>query len=401
MPHQVGAILRQFGPGPANVPPGPAVPTFTVTDNGDGTGGVVTVVGSSVGATNTFYAALRYSASDTLTFSAGNSRMSDGTIVTALPIGNYWGYIHSVLNGQAALSLINGFTLTTDVGQTPNDFYCEARCDVDCSWIFERIFIWPQFAAGSTRVEWVLHPNFTDTGPYTFQLQVGGTGSNDADDWADVGAPVIDTYFALDSIRRAYGKFQWTHYRIKLVTSAGEYFSTPQPCLGNLGFQDWARARELVRLETLRLKKEAGQEGYLLKRKLFGEVCTCVDAETGEVKNPQHLDCYGTGFVGGYYDPYSCVYVEQSVRAHRSHIDAAQRGTVDDLPVVNGRMLNVPQVFSYDVWVDRDTDLRWAIHKIQNIVEIRGVPLVVSAEMRLLPFTDIVYQYDIDGQVPT
>lgn len=278
--------------------------------------------------------------------------------------------------------------------------YCETRCESECSWVFDRVFVWPQISAGSTRVEWTLHPNFADEGSYTFQLQVGKTGLDDATDWTDVGAPVVDTYFALDTAQRVYGKFQWTHYRVKLTSSAGVYYSTPQLALGNLGFADWNRARELLRLEKLRLVKEAGQEGYLLKRKLFGTTCTCIDTVTKEVKNPQHSDCYGTGIVGGYYEPYSCFYVEQSTKVNRSHIDP-MKGTANDRTTVAGRMLNVPQVFSYDVWVDRDSDLRWAIHNIQSLVEVRGVPLVVSCEMRLLPFTDPVYQFDISGQVPS
>jgi hypothetical protein len=278
---------------------------------------------------------------------------------------------------------------------------CTPRCQEDCSWVFDRVFVWPQIAAGETRVEWSLHPKFTETGPYVFQLQVGRTGLDEADDWTNVGAPVTDTYYALDDTQRVYGKFQWTHYRIKLTVGSTDYYSVPVAPLGNLTFQDWNKARELIRMEKLRLKQAAGQEGYLLKRKLFGTPCSCIDRMTGETRKPHHEECYGTGIVGGYFDPYPCFYVDQSTRAHRSHLDGGTgRGTIDDLPIVSGRMLNMPQIFSYDVWVDRDTDQRWMMHKIDSVVEVRGVPLVLSVEMRLLPFSHPVYKIPIDGQVP-
>jgi hypothetical protein len=152
-------------------------------------------------------------------------------------------------------------------------------------------------------------------------------------------------------------------------------------------------------MEKLRLVQEAGQEGYLLKRKLFGELCTCVDSQTREILNAQHVPCYGTGFVGGYHPALDCVWVETSTVAHRSELDSGVlRGTINDMPRVSGRMLAIPQVYSMDVWVDKDTDFRWMIHSVRNIVEVRGVPLVVNAEMRLLPFTHPVYAFEIPGQ---
>lgn len=283
---------------------------------------------------------------------------------------------------------------------------CTVRCVDDCVQVFDRIFVWPQITAGDTRVEWSLKDVFirSSTGPYTFQLQVGRTSQNTADDWVNVGAPVVDGYFALDSTKRVYGKFQWTHYRIKLTVPGvtDPYYSDPQPCMGNLSWTDWNRARDILRMEKVRLRQLAGQEGYLLKLKLFGTDCECLDPQTKENLNPEHPDCYGTGIEGGYYEPVPCVYADLSPTSHDSHLDGgAMRGTVDDATVVSARLLNYPQVHSGDVWVSRDKDFRWMIHKTSAVAEIRGVPLVLQAEMRLLPFTHPVYNLEIAGQVPS
>jgi hypothetical protein len=268
--------------------------------------------------------------------------------------------------------------------------------------VFDKLTIWPQISAGATRVEWTLVKGFKDTGIYTFQVQVGTTGSNLSDDWVDVGTPVVDTYFKLDTIKRLYGKFAWTHYRIKLTTDQDTYYSHPQSILGTLDFHRWNRARELVRLESLRLKHLAGQEGYLLKRKHFGTACSCLDPQTQEVLDAQHDICYGTGIVGGYYEPIPCFYVEQSRSNSNNNLDAGQmRGTIDDSAIVTGRMINIPQIYSMDVWVDRDTDKRWLIRGITNLVEVQTLPLVLSVEMRLLPYGHPVYKLVIDGQIPS
>jgi hypothetical protein len=279
---------------------------------------------------------------------------------------------------------------------------CVLHCGPTCEWIFDRIRVYPQIDGG-TRVEWTIHPQFSDPSPYIFQLQVGRTSNPSADDWENVGSSVVDTYFAVDSSRRIYGKFQWTHYRVILITSTASYASKPQHAYGNLKKRDWLRSREIARLEQKRLRKEAGQEGYLLKRKLFGTVCAeCTDTITGEVRNAQCVTCLGTGLVGGYYAPVECFYAELSPHGTRSELDAQARGTINDLPRVHARMLNVPQVFSYDIWVDKDSDFRWIIHSIQNAVEIRGVPIVLHpVELRLAPYSHPVYSIDISGQVPS
>lgn len=271
----------------------------------------------------------------------------------------------------------------------------------DCTWIFDRLRVWPLIAGGS-RVEWVIHPQFNENEPYTFQLQMGRTGNNDADDWCDVGLPADDVCFALDPTQRVYGKTQWTHYRVKLTTADGNsYTSEPQHSLGALDQRDWSRVREITRREDLRLRKESGQEGYLLKRKLFGTECSCLDTQTKEVRNANCDQCYGTGFVGGYYAPYADFWVELQPHGHRSQVDDS-RGTIDDVARTAGRMLNTPQVFSYDVWVDKDTDMRWIIHTIKHAVEIRGVPVVLyPVELRLAPYTHPVYNIAMPNQVPS
>jgi hypothetical protein len=266
-------------------------------------------------------------------------------------------------------------------------------CGANCEWIFARVMTSPGITGG-TRIEWTIHPQFDGEAPYTYQVQVGRTGNPLADDWVDIGGEISDTYY-MDLIQRVYGKFNWTHYRVILTTADGyRYASKPQPTHGRLTKSDWLRAREIKRLELLRLQKEAGAVGYLLKRRLFGESCSCLDELTGEIRNPQCGSCYGTGFVGGYFDPYPCFYVEMGLNQHRTHSDDS-RGTVNDLPVILGRMINDPQIFSYDVFVEADTDLRWCLHRIKSVVEIRGLPLILQVEMRQLPFSDPAYLFSL------
>ena len=273
----------------------------------------------------------------------------------------------------------------------------QSQCPVTCNWIFSRLRVSP-LVAGGTLVEWELHPNFKDTAPYTFQLQSGETGLEDATDWVNVGSPVVDGFSAVDPNPLPPGKWRTRHYRVQLTSVENSYYSAPQYAVNELSRTDWLKAREIMRLELLRLKDEVGTEGYLLKRKLSGTPCECLDTLTMESKNPDCGLCYGAGFIGGYYAPYPCCWAELGQTSHRTHLDDA-RGTVDDLPVLqNCRMINVPQVNSYDVWVDRKSDNRWIVHRVTAAAELRGVPLVVVCEFRLAPYSHPVYNVVIDNQ---
>ena len=269
-------------------------------------------------------------------------------------------------------------------------------CDPSCGSVFDRVVV-SRLIRGGTRVMWELLDSFLDPLPHTFSLEVGKTANNQADDWAQVGLSVTNVFVAVDGEQRVFGKTNRTHYRIKLQTSAGTYYSDPVGAMGTLQAREWRIAREVIRKERLR-SEYAAQDGYLLKKRISGVRCeTCLDHMTQEVRNPDCPDCLGTGFKCGYYYPMACVWADMSPKAHHVQLDGS-RGTVDDV-VVTSRMLMSPLMGEEDVWVNKLTDDRYYIHKVQHTAEIRGVPLVGNVEMRPAPFTDIVYDIEIPEQI--
>jgi hypothetical protein len=79
---------------------------------------------------------------------------------------------------------------------------------------------------------------------------------------------------------------------------------------------------------------------------------------------------------------------------HRDEV--RERGTIDDDSLVRqARIIFDPPVAYWDAFVADQSDLRFYFHRIKHIAEIGMVPLVSQAELRLAPFTDVIYTVEV------
>jgi hypothetical protein len=77
--------------------------TLTITDNADGTGGVATVAGSNVAATNTLYKAAWSGQTGALTWTSVGSRTGDGTISVSSGTGFFVFRLDSLYSGTTTV----------------------------------------------------------------------------------------------------------------------------------------------------------------------------------------------------------------------------------------------------------------------------------------------------------
>lgn len=250
---------------------------------------------------------------------------------------------------------------------------------------------------GQTRVSWELRGDYATPAPHTFQLQGSPSGIAEGDDWIDVGAPLVDGVLAVDAAARNAGMEPTWHYRVKLTDASGTSYSWPVGCFGTLSAAEWARARELIRKERLLAGRLGGTRGWLLKRRRAGtgaastpRVRAAIDPISRGIIRPTRPESRGTEVVGGYYAP---VPLDVMLDPSASYPQAnSERGTADDAATFNrGRFVTVPQVVSRDVFVEDGTDLRYFVHEVRHIAEIRGVPLLATAEFRRAAFSDPIY----------
>lgn len=252
---------------------------------------------------------------------------------------------------------------------------------------------------GVSRVSWEMDRAFHDPRPWIFQLQFSPSGLDTSTDWINVGSPVENTLYAEDDQRHTseYGKRLLTYYRVILTTPLRTYVSTPTDTYGLLDEPDWILAREIIRKENLR-HRYVSRSGYLLKRMRFGERCTnCTDPLAGEILNSKCPECNGVGFKVGYHAPIPMI-MDLSTDAIAEQRNGASTGP-SRVANVMGRTLGSPPLAKEDVWVDARSDQRWfADGAIAHAAEWRGVPLIVSVELSLAPFSHQVYKIEVGGE---
>jgi hypothetical protein len=257
---------------------------------------------------------------------------------------------------------------------------------------FRRVFA-DYLIDGGARVFWELRPQFYVPLPQTFQLQVGSTADQAADDWQPVGLPVVNTFTASDPTRRALGKQLTVHYRVQVIDGNGNVWLSPaSTVMGQMGVREWLWARDLIRRETLRLRKWAGLKGFLLKRRRDGPACLgCIDPETNSVIDSQCPVCFGSRFLGGYFTAVPCQLFDTG-NASRSELRQTDspKGTVADV-VMQGRVLGTIQLVTNDVWVDTSSDLRYWIEEVSVPARIRGVPIIQEIKLSQFSLSDVIY----------
>lgn len=289
-----------------------------------------------------------------------------------------------------------------DAGNQDN-YAPDNRCDpVPCPSVCDNVFSMVHISyviRGGTRIMWTLHRSFVDPQPWVFRVETGRTGNEHADDWVPVGNSAENICYVVDTSRRSYTVGETdTHYRVRLTTPNGVYFSQPTAKSGVLNARDWRNASEILRRERLR-NRYASSDGFLLKRRTTGQDCTtCLDPQTREVTDIYCPTCRGTGKVCGYYYPIPCIWADLSSAPQRRQLDGSLSFGVERPIVTSARMSMLPLVEEQDIWINRKTDERYAITNIRTIAAMRSVPLVANVEMRLLPFTDIVYEIPIPQQ---
>jgi hypothetical protein len=237
-------------------------------------------------------------------------------------------------------------------------------------------------------VTWALNREFINPGPYKFQLY-RGLSTNDTK--RVKVAEVIDQPFLYDMSPSFPQMGKSLYYVVKLIDGRGaEFWSQAATTDMYWGHRDWLLARDIIRKETLLLRKKTGTKGWLLKRRTWGDPCPdCLDPVTKQVQNARCSTCYGTGFVGGYYDPVE-FWITMNATSRMQRLTPEQ-GVVSE-NIETARTLAYPPVDTNDVWVNATVNHRYRVQPtIASIARHRGIDIVLNILLEELPESSAAY----------
>lgn len=263
--------------------------------------------------------------------------------------------------------------------------------------VFKRLALDVQGAVAAENrvlVEWALEPTAVGRipGPYTFTLERGYAAT---DDGFTPVAITVDQPWAYDNnpIFPQKGNTD-VFYRVVLTDGEGVTYTSQAQAVGVYwGRYDFSLAREIIRKETLLLRKRAGVQGWLLKRRIFGAACECVNPNTGQIENPNCPSCYGTGIDGGFYEPFE-YWVLMNPSQRMKKLDGDQGLLTETIETV--RALAYPRPAANDIWVHHHTDQRFVIQgDISAIARHRGIDLVLNLRLQERGRSEPIYQVPV------
>lgn len=214
--------------------------------------------------------------------------------------------------------------------------------------------------------------------------------------------PQINTFFYKDRYETPLSKLYDVYYKIVGTDQLGEKFESeptnlfPKQDDVNFCYSQLDIATEITRREKLLLERFTGVPCTVLKRKHFGSRCSeCYNFVTEEVTYSDCKECFGTGFLDGYYTPIKVRL--QFDPAIRQQVTTDRLATKEDIST-SAWTINVPVLKKADIVVEDRTNKRWHVHEVQ-LTELQHTPVRQIMRLREIEHGNPAYDVPITPAV--
>ena len=157
----------------------------------------------------------------------------------------------------------------------------------------------------------------------------------------------------------------------------------------------WLKMREMLRRHRLSLQpRYGGQECAILRRRTYGDTCPrCGDEILTDAQSSTCPICYGTGLVGGYFDPVLILgQYQESAPADGTQNEGAMG--IDELEVSTIKTFGYPFIKYKDIWVAYHGSPRYIVQKVSR-VEYAQWGIFQLLTVSRLPYSDPSYTIQI------
>lgn len=244
------------------------------------------------------------------------------------------------------------------------------------------------FGMQSTVVQWAIAEELRSMGSLTFKLEISG---NPLGPWELVAENLVDILVYEDTDSKSFGGLKDKYYRAS--TQDGTFVSDPKPVLGSMTKQKYLIMRKIFNDEMVLLTKGNGIKMAVIKRKHWGEECSCVDPMTKLSVNSECALCHGTKIIEGYYEP---IATWGNIQPATIGTDYGAQGSVPEIETSQAMLLSFPLVYKDDVLVELDTNRRWLVISSKSTELLRNAvhqDIIISR----LPESDKAYEIGVES----
>lgn len=184
--------------------------------------------------------------------------------------------------------------------------------------------------------------------------------------WEQLAPPFQDQYYFRDVTPSRMHKWRTVYYllrvRDKITDEIEEFGPTSQS-----GEPDLITL-EINRQEDILFREFIGRVCWLFPVRTFGAYCVCRDRVSGRLTKSNCLNCYDTGFLGGYLSPIQC-YIQFDPSGQQA-VPTPLREKQDNKS--SARLISFPQVKPKDIIVEVE-NARWRVESMTPTQRLRSV----------------------------
>lgn len=240
-------------------------------------------------------------------------------------------------------------------------------------------------------LQWKVDPVFRDLAPFNFTVEV-----SESSDFSTLlySLAAGNGFYVTDATQQRQSEMIDLLYRVKLTTGSQKtFYSAPLIYFAKGEKRSlFLKAKEIIRKEFVRYRY-TGQQGWLLKRKNYGEQDPDnIDPITGVPLTDNRTD-FGTGIKGGYYKPLLVSYSREELQSSSQLNEQGFGTTTSELQ--KHRFVGFPIMEPYDILVT-DSNHRYRYSKVSSTF-MPGTDLIILqlCEATLLPPTDSIYSIEV------
>jgi hypothetical protein len=253
---------------------------------------------------------------------------------------------------------------------------------------FHDVYVLPSYGKKEALIKWSV-PFEYEQGTFIIQKSANGVTH-----WDTIGSgpglrEFIDTDFVVPN------KHRETHYRVIIQHRGKRYDSSSVATFDKLAKQEYGLLNRMMIDEDIRMHRQGnGISVAILKQKVAGEPCKCVDPKTEQSCGTTLCeDCYATGIKGGFDD---AVFSYVEFQNQKSTLNYQQNGMgTDDKEIAKIRIVAYPELRRGDIVVNPRTDQRYIVNNIEPMKFKGIVPFVYHLDTSMLDRKDVRYKIPV------